>query len=265
MPIHFNSFIPNNDKTLIENLFSNMMMKYIQNPENILASTDKRFLMFTSYIRETNSNEVIGKAVITEKFEPNTLEIIDVDITIKNDNATILHFEEKLEQSSEANEYYNVVSEEGSHFQIETVNRHLLDSENLENTEQKVYLSAFPFKLDIYDTEDEMNKALGFSEPIKIKDTDMYIHGYSTNMMAVGGMLTGQLDEPSSFIIGIIEDYKDITVNIADIDSSFTIIYIKTEIGILPVVAHRANFDLNRLQKGNILVMLADVKADFER
>ena len=146
MPIHFNSFIPNNDKTLIENLFSNMMMKYIQNPENISASTDKRFLMFTSYIRETNSNEVIGKAVITEKFEPNTLEIIDVDITIKNDNATILHFEEKLEQSSEANEYYNVVSEEGSHFQIETVNRHLLDSENLENTEQKVYLSAFPFK-----------------------------------------------------------------------------------------------------------------------
>lgn len=198
-------------------------------------SDDKKSIHMTNYIRESNTNEIYGKVVITFKVRDKDIEIVDTDITIKNNNPSNLYFEEKLEQSSEANEYYNVITEDGSHFQIETVNRYVLKEENIEDTDQRVYLSAFPFQLGLYNNEEEMNKALGFGKPVKVGNTDMYVHGYSTSMMAVGGVLTGKLNEPSSFIIGIIEDYKDMIVNIADINISYTIIYINTAVGIIPV------------------------------
>lgn len=264
MPVHFNSFIADKEEELKTNLFSNIVQKYTQDAEDIFVSEDKKSIHMTNYIREINTNEIIGKVVITLKVRDNAIEIVDTDITIKNPNITKLHFDEKLQQSSEANEYYTVISDDDSHFQIETVNRYSLKSENIEGTDQKVYLSAFPFQLDLYSNENEMNSALGFKEPIKVGNTDMYVNGYSTNMMAVGNVLSGKSDEPSSFIIGIIEDYKDVIVKIADINISYTIIYINTAIGTLPVAVHRANFDLSKLQKGNILAMFADVKADFK-
>ncbi len=264
MPVHFNSFIDNSKEEMNTNLFSSIITEYTQNADNIFVSDDKKSINMESYIKESNTNEIIGKVVITLKVRENSLELVDTDITLKNDNQTNLTFQKKLDKSSEANEYYDVISEDDSHFQIETVNRYCLQKENIENTNQVVYLSAFPFELNLYDDENEMNKELGFGKAIKVGNTDMYVKGYSTNMMAVGGVLTGHLDEPSSFIIGIVEDYKDVIVNIAKVNISFTIIYIKTAIGIMPVATHRANFDLSKLQKGNILVMFADVKADFK-
>ena len=175
-----------------------------------------------------------------------------------------LHFEEKLQQSSEANEYYEVVTHDGLHFQIETVNRYSLKQEEIFGTDQNAYLSAFPFQMDLYNSEYELNKALGFKKTIEVANTGMKISGYSTKMMAVGGIFTGKIDEPSSFIIGEIEDFRDVTLNIANINVNFTIIYLNTAIGIIPVAVHKENFDLSKLQKGNILAMLADVKADFK-
>ena len=266
MPVHFNSFIADKQEELKKNLFSNIVTKYTQEPEEISASNDKMKLHMSNYIREVNTNEILGKAVITLVINHNdkNLQIVDVDITLKNDNIIILEFEKKLSPSSEANEYYDVISDDGAHFQIETVNRYCLDKEDIVNTKQKVSLSAFPFRLNIFENEDEMNKALGFKEPIEVANTGMNVNGYSTKMMGVGGLFTGNFDEPSSIIIGEIEYYRDVTLKIADIDIDFTIIYINTAIGILPVATSRENFKLDKLEKGNLLVMITDLKADFK-
>ena len=123
MPVHFNSFIADKEQELKENLYTNILSKYTQDAEDIFVSDDKKSIHMTNYIRETNTNKIYGKVVITLKVRDNAIEIVDTDITIKNNNPSILYFEEKLEQSSEANEYYNVISKDDSHFQIETVNR----------------------------------------------------------------------------------------------------------------------------------------------
>ncbi len=264
MPVHFNSFIADNEEKLKTNLFSNIVTEYTQKADDIFVSDDKKSIHMESYIKESNTNEIVGKVIVTLKVRADALEIVDTDITIKNDNSTMLLFEKKLKQSSESNEYYDVSFEDNYHFQIETVNRYRLKQDNIENTNQKVFLSAFPFQLDLYDDENEMNKALGFESPIKLGNLDIHVNGFSTSMMSSTGVMTGKFDEPASFVIGNIEDYKDVTVNIANINIDFTIIYIETAIGILPVATHRANFDLSKLQNGSILAMLADIKADFK-
>lgn len=266
MPVHFNSFIADKEEDLKTKLFSSIVTKYTQDTEDICASNDKKKIHMTNYIREENTKEILGKVVITlvVNYEEHQLQIVDVDITLKNDNITTLEFEKKLKPSSEANEYYDVIAEEGAHFQIETVSRYSLEKEDIVNTKQRVSLSAFPFQLDIYENEDELNKALGFEKPIEVGNTGMMVRGYSSKMMAVGGVFTGKYEEPCSFIIGEVEYYRDVTINIADEKIDFTIIYINTATGMMPVATNRENFKLEKLQKGNLLATLADVKADFK-
>lgn len=87
----------------------------------------------------------IGKVVITLIVRPDNIELVDTDVVLLSDHKTKLHFEEKLEESSEANEYYMVYDlEQEKHFDIEIVDRYTI-SEDIENKEKDVYLSAFPF------------------------------------------------------------------------------------------------------------------------
>lgn len=63
-----------------------------------------------------------------------------------------------MPRPGEANEYYDVITtDDGLHFQIETANRYSIKGE-VEGTTREVYLSAFPFMLDIYDNIEVFNE-----------------------------------------------------------------------------------------------------------
>ena len=193
------------------------------------------------------------------------MQIVDTDITLLTNNKVKLHFEKKLEASSEANEYYEVFSpEDERHFDIETVNRHYVKEDKVEGTDQEVYLSCFPFQLEIFNNEEELNKRFGFDDKeVDIPGLGKTKIGMDPYMMGVGRLMTNS-EEPSSFINGTINDFKDIEVNIADIIISFTIIDLKTAIGNIPVAVNKENFDLRNIGKNKIVCMVADVKADFK-
>lgn len=264
MPVHFNSFIPDEEKKLQDDLFANIVVKYTQNANDIFITEDKRKIHMTSFFKDKNLGENIGKVVITLIVREKELEVVDVDITILNSNKIKLYFENKLRESSEANEYYEVYElDEKRHFQIETVNRYSLLKEEIEGTEQEVYLSCFPFQLEIFENENEMNEKLGFGKEIDIPVIGKKVIGLDYHMMAAGGIMTSAT-EPCSFIVGKIVNYKDVEVVMADISLKFTIINLETAVGILPVVANEKNFDLRKIGKNKVVCMVANVKADFK-
>lgn len=267
MPVHFNSFIPDKEEELKTKLFANMVQKYTENADDIFVSDDKKKIHMTSYFKDTVTGENIGKVVITlvVNDEEKELQIVDTDITLLANSKVNLHFERKLKESSEANEYYEVYQpKDERHFEIETVNRYSLKLDEIEGTNQEVYISIFPFQLEIFDNEEELNKKFGFDKKeVDIPGIGKKKIGLDPYMMAVGSMMTGK-DEPCSFINGTINNFKDIEVNMADIKINFTIIDLKTAVGNIPVAVNKENFDLRNIEKDKIVCMVADVKADFK-
>lgn len=167
--------------------------------------------------------------VITLIVRKDNIELVDSDIVLLSDKKIKLHFEEKLEQSSEANEYYMVYDLESErHFDIETVNRYCI-KEELEESDRDAYLSAFPFQLDLYENEEEMNKALGMGEEVDIPRIGKKVIGMDPKMMSDGRVMTGS-NESCSFIIGQVKDYKDVEVDIANNIIKFKIIDLETGI-----------------------------------
>ena len=168
MPVHFNSFIADREEQLKTKLFSDIVTNYTEEADNVFVNDDKTKIHMTSYFKDINTKKNIGKVVITLIVRKDNIELVDSDIVLLSDKKIKLHFEEKLEQSSEANEYYMVYDLESErHFDIETVNRYCI-KEELEDSDRDAYLSAFPFQLDLYENEEEMNKALGMGEEVDI-------------------------------------------------------------------------------------------------
>ena len=160
MPVHFNSFIADREEQLKTKLFSDIVTKYTEEADNVFVNDDKTKIHMTSYFKDINTKKNIGKVVITLIVRKDNIELVDSDIVLLSDKKIKLHFEEKLEQSSEANEYYMVYDLESErHFDIETVNRYCI-KEKLEDSDRDAYLSAFPFQLDLYENEEEMNKSV---------------------------------------------------------------------------------------------------------
>ncbi|MCL2739982.1 MAG: hypothetical protein FWE47_02140 [Oscillospiraceae bacterium] len=264
MPVHFNSFV-GKDKDESK-LLSSIVTKNIEKSDEVFGSREKQVFHATNYFIDEKTKEKIGKIVITILGREKTNEIVDLDITLLSENAVELNFLEKLDKSSEANEYYEVSTiDDERHFQIETVNRYSLEQSDIENTKQTVYLSLFPFQLNLYDNIKEFDKEFGFAEPIKVGETDMHVHGFAEDMVAVGGLLSGNLDEPSSFVIGKVKDFADVIAVMGEVPVSFTIIRVDTAMGEIPVAASREQFDLKELAAGKTICILADVKADFKK
>lgn len=262
MPLHLNSIIAKDKET---ELATGILSKDSRTVEDTFVTEDKIKINGIKNIIDKNSNEIIGKIVFTMKVndEKQCIELLDADIVLNNTEAVTLKFIEKYEKSSDANEYYQVSLENnGPHFDIETVGRYRIDGE-IENTSQAVHLSAFPFQLDIYENIEELNKVLGFGESIKTPINNLVIHGFSEEFMGVGLALSKSTD-PCSFVIGKIDSYRDVTVIIGEMEVPFTIINLKTAAGIVPVAASKDNFDLSRINKGSILGMFADIKAEFK-
>ena len=261
MPVHFNSFITDK-KDLKTKLFADIITKYTNEADNLFVSEDKNKIHMTSYFKDVHTKDIIGKVVITLIVRPKNIELVDTDIVLLTDHKTKLHFEKKLDQSSEANEYYIVYDlEQEKHFDIETVNRYFI-SEEIENKDKDAYLSAFPFQLNVFENEDEMNKVLGMGKEVDIPALGKKVITMDPRMMSDGRIITG-LNEPCSFIIGQVNDFKDVEVDIAGNIIKFKIINLDTAIGNMPVAVHGENFDLSKLKKSVLIGMVADIKADL--
>ena len=260
MPVHLNSIV-NSEK--IENVFSNIISKDFAKIEAVFVTEDKLKCNGIKNIIDKNINEAIGRITYTIKTneKEGCNELIDSDITLLNDNLVELNFEDKYKESSDANEYYQVSSVGGIHFEVETVGRYRI-SNDIEGTKQKVYLSAFPFQMNLYNTVDELNKDMGFEKPIQTPIKNLSAHGYSTTFMGCGSMITKN-NEPSSLIIGVIESYRDITTLFGNVEVSFTIINLKTGVGIIPVAVSKDIFNLTNIDNNRIVMMLCNLKAEF--
>lgn len=262
MPVHFNSFIADKEEDLKTKLFSDIVTKYTENADKVFVTDDKTKIHMTSFFKDSHTGKAIGKVVITLIVRTDNIELVDTDITLLSDNNTKLHFEEKLEESSEANEYYMVYDlEQERYFKVETVNRYSI-TEQIENTDRDVYLSAFPFQLDVFKNEKEMNDALGMGKEIDIPSIGKQVITMDPRMMADGQAMGAK--EPCSFVIGEVTNFHDVEVNIAGNNIKFMIINLDTGIGSMPVAVNKENFDLRKLKKGSLIGMVADVKADLE-
>ena len=262
MPVHLDSIVNESDEIqyrLLDGILSNDLEK----PDSVCFSEDKRKVAATKYFLDDKKNK-IGKTVVTfmTNSDQTSHELLDIDLTLLSDKPIKLLFEKKLEASSEANEYYDVISDE-KHFQIETVNRCYLHKDNIEGTEEEVYLSAFPFQLDVFDSVDGFNKKVGLDKPIKTGGFELEIQGFAEDFVGVGGVFLNNLDVICSVMIGVVESFEDMKITIGGNDFEVVLIQLKTGIGTIPVVASRKVFDLTSLDKGKTIVMIADIKADF--
>ena len=262
MPICFESFMGNRkDKTEI---VTNILQSDMDRAEDAYASDDKKNIHLTKYLTNKKDNKKISKIIYTMKVREKEIEFLDADVIFTNENKITLKFLNKLEQSTEGTCYYEVENENGGqHFEIQAINFFKI-GENLSNTIQNVSLSVLPFQLSVYESIEELNNELGFSEPIKVGNTDLTVQGFGEDFIGVGSLLLKNGNEPSTFLIGKVKDYEYIDTTIGNTDIEFLIIYLETGIGTVPVVAPTNDyFDLRRLKKGSILGIFADVKADL--
>jgi len=262
MPLHLNSIT--NDATknqLVGWIFSNV----ISETHSMYATEDKKYMYSRYNIINDYTGETIGYIIYTMANREKELEILDVDIVWKNNTATTLQFNEIREGSSEANEYYEAeVADGGGHLEIETVNRHMI-SGDLVNTRREVFVSAFPFQLNVFEDMDSFNEKMGFKNPIKVGNTDIKVGGFSKKFIMPGGLcdLQRKKTESYSFLVGKVESYRDMKVIFGDVVLPFVFAKVDTALGVIPVAMGKEVFDLEDLKVGCIVAMKADIKADM--
>lgn len=265
MPLHFGSITQDSqDSRLLEYLIHDGL----DGADVYLASKDKKYLHVARYMRDSVSGDRIGKIVYTlfNDHERKTLQILDIDIVLDGGQVTQLNFLQKLPDSSDANEYYDVEVVDGQqHLRIETVNRHCVDGEILGST-QEVLASAFPFRLSIHEDIDALNRELGFKErPIRLGDTEMKMGGLSPTFAAPSDVFHNQEfdGEVFSYVIGVVKSTRDVTIEFGERSLPFTIVLLESALGSLPTAVSREVFDLEELAPGKVISMFADIKADF--
>lgn len=173
MPLHLDSII----KSDTAKIFAWILQHEFNQCEDAFTSDNKCYIHSSKLIRDIKTGQPFGKFVFTLKNneEKKALEYLDVDIVLDNNEDIELKFDEKLKQSFEASEYYNVETVQGNQrFQIETVNRYAINSDIVNQT-YRVSLSAFPFELTIYDSIDSFNNEMGFTNDIEIANTGMRV------------------------------------------------------------------------------------------
>jgi hypothetical protein len=262
MPVHLDSIVKESDEFQYK-VLDGILQNDLVEPDSFCMSKDKKITSATKYILNKNK-EKIGKTVVTFRMNDDGPELLDVDLTLLSQEPVKLFFDKRLDASSDANEYYDVhdVKDE-RHFQIETVNRCSLHKESIVDSEEEVYLSVFPFQLDVFDSVDDFNKKAGFDKPIKSGDFEIEIPGFSEDYVGVGGLFLNNLDVICSAMIGKVVSFEDMTIIIGGIEFEVVIIKLNTGIGIIPLVVSKDVFDLTKLDKDKTIVMIGDIKADF--
>lgn len=225
----------------------------------------KTFALASRGFFDKKTNNEIGKYVYTifsnEKEQRN--EILDLDVILNNDSPVTLSFERKLPQSSDSNEYYDIVTEEGTHLIAETVNRYVVPGE-IEGSKQSVFVSAFPFQLTIFDSSEERNSFFGFKKPVRAGTSDIIIHGFGPTFAAPGNMLKEDSDEaPWSLLFGDIISLREITLSFGDISRDAFLLTLRSALGDLPTLVGKDYFDTNGIGVGKVVAMNAYIKANF--
>lgn len=252
MPTHYGSFVSEKDK---EKFILDIVNTTAKKGFPAFVSSDEKLLSI-AYPLESEK-QIIGESFIVTEVNMEEFVLLDCDLVINNKPRKV-HFLKYHSQSGETNERYmaELVSSKGIPFFIETVNRIAVWDKNIEGLSLKANLSAFAFKIDIYDSIEEYNKKTGF----KAVDTkEGKITGFSEKFCAP----MSENGTPYTYFLGTVTDVMDAEIKLEKGTVVFSVISVNSHFGVLPVVASRDLFDLDMLEKGKIVAISADIKANL--
>lgn len=263
MPLHLNSITNDSHNT---DLISWILHSAINSSSGVFFTEDKKYFHLAKLIHDERTGKEIGRFIFTLFYNENMqhFEVLDLDIVLNNPNVSNIHFIRMLPDSSDSNEYHDVEVFGGEQrLIIETVNRHVLNG-SIAGTSQSIHVSAFPFELSVYDSMETLNSWAGFDKVKEVGYTGIKVGGFSQYFTAPGNVFSRKNgDNKYSFIIGRAKSFDDITVQFGNCKLDFTIIWLDTALGVIPVAASREVFDLSSLDAGRIVAMNANIKADF--
>lgn len=264
MPLHLNSITNNSGDS---ELLAAILQDELQACDSVYVDPTRKYIHMTKNIVDLHSGNGIGKYVFTVLIRDDALEVLDLDIVWNNPAATEIHFLERRNESSDANEYYDAeTADSEQHFQLETVSRHVLADERLDDMTIKAFISAFPFELNIFPDMDSFNRHMGFDHVINVADTGLTVGGLSDTFLAPGNIIKRDSeDETFSFVVGTIREYSDVQIKIGKQYLSFVLAQVETAFGTIPVGMGRDVFDIAEIKNSCIVAMNADIKADLAK
>ena len=257
MPIHLSSLTKKSDDSSI---LAEMLMGALDHADAAVVSEDRNYIQMAQFMTDLHTGQRIGKLIYTmfRNEKEKSLNVLDLDITLDSVGTTELEFLEILPGSSDANEYYDVASvNEGQHLQIETVNRNFIKQE-IRNTTQAVRVSAFPFRLTVYEDLNDLNRQLGYTE-LKVKALGKNLAGLHEHFAAPGNIIRGGPFDGEVFSVIV----RDVEVCFGNYRIPFVIAQIDSALGLLPTAMGRDVFNLDGLAPGRAIMMYTDIKADF--
>ncbi len=251
-----------------DKIFSWIVNNELQEGDDVFARRDGRFFLASRPIRDAGSGDRIGKYVFTFSAPDGDgpVELIDLDLVLSGGAPTALTFEKRLPASSDANEYYEVFTAGTEQCLIvETVDRHAADGE-IEGTTRPVRLSAFPFRLRVFEDRTAYDRAMGFEAPVEIADPGIRVGGLDVTFLCPGGAASSPDAEEEalwSVAAGEIVSLREVTIAFGGIARDAVLAVLRTGVGELPALVGKETFDTAALAVGRIALMHACIKADF--
>ena len=262
MPLHLNS-ITNDSQNA--DFLAWLLQDELNAADAVFATEDGGFIHLGKGLFDAKTGEALGRYIFTlqKNDERKALESIDLDIILDNEEDTLLEFLSKRPESSESNEYYDVVAPaQDQHLLIETVNRYCVAKE-IKGTTQPVQVSAFPFELTVYEDIDAFNRAIGFGERKRVGNTDFYVDGLGSTFAAPGGVFGAKGNALYSFMVGTVKSFKEHSIRLGKQTFDVVIAQLDTAVGNLPTMMGKEVFDLANLKENCVVGMNADIKADL--
>lgn len=263
MPLHLNSITNDTEDA---GILTWILQEGLHRGNEVFATPDGKYLHLRTPLIDNNSQDEIGKINFTIQVNSDSkaLEILDADLTLNGNELTALTFFNIKKGSSEANEYYDVVTVgDEQHLEIETVNRHTIEGELIDKRID-TRISIFPFALTVYENIEAFNRWAGFGEGVTVGNTDLKVSGLSDTFAMAGGIWDDQnSDEHYSFLVGTVKSIREVQVSFGSKIVDFIIAMVHTALGTVPVAMSADVFDLSILSSGKIIAMQADVKADL--
>ena len=261
MPLHLDSITQKDQEKILD-----WMIGYELDKSDDIFSTvveGERYCLMSRPLIDVRTRKAIGRYVITlhEDRQQIMSEIFDADIVLDNPVPTKLMFEQKLPQSSDANEYYIVITGEEAHLIAETVDRYTVPGQ-IEGTEREVYVSIFPFAAEVFDDEDAYNRGMGGGKPEDPSEGPGL--SFSTTFACPASLFGTEEedDEPFSLLAGEVLSVREVTFSFGSTRCDAFIAMVHTTLGDVPVVLGEG-FDTEKLAAGKIIVMEGYVKVDF--
>jgi hypothetical protein len=109
--------------------FSWIVQRELNRANDVYTTPDKKLSLVSAPMIDQASGETIGRYVFTIRMHSDSCELLDVDVVLNAVEPIELHFDKQLPQSSDSNEYYEVVlPDDCQRGIIETVNRSAIEA-----------------------------------------------------------------------------------------------------------------------------------------